>query len=187
MDFAKRALKKIFEFWKWILGIIIVWMIQRGEFPRIWKEIEPYVTKAKDIAIENVQTTRLQYWSTASCSILLLLLASSVFLRRYRLGYRRYRRDFFGGIVWRWDWAKKGSPNDGNPCRFVAYCPKCDIDMVASGNMRHEKADAFKCPSCNTSIYAGDSPSPESVVSKHVRDRMWKKRLREPFPPKVNY
>src|SRR5690242_4444488 len=57
-------------------------------------------------------------------------------------GWRHYRRDFFLGVWWRWQYGPGGKIRDVRP-----FCPSCDeeIRIDYNGTLRQLSAECKKC------------------------------------------
>jgi hypothetical protein len=176
-----RVIRWLFEKWKWIVGIVvsgtIVALWQKGEMPHAWSAVTPWLGKTWSFLTDSVSIPR--WWNCLSNAVAagwVVYLAIRLYIFRWGKTYRSYIEDEFEGIRFRWKWAKKGSPNDGNPCAIKRYCPHCDLELSATRSdfSGFTRVDGYVCTDCEEKFPLRSDEFIFKRITQKVRSGQWR-------------
>lgn len=90
-----------------------------------------------------------------------------------------YRKDFFFGAIWRWQYTSSGLPTD-----TWAFCPICDTVLVYSHKRDYgEFFTSLTCETCNHQVLTNRGDKDDLVakverqIDRKIRNDEWKKQV----------
>ncbi len=120
----------------------------------------------------------IKVWWILCVIIAIVIVIIFINLRKWEIfkpDFCNYKKDRFKDWKWRWDWKYYSNSRKWDIISLIAYCPKCDTQLIDHSNVYEQE---YRCPRCKynaRSVNCEDPIDVKAIIFDNIEKKKYNK------------